>query len=381
MKLRSYAFVSFSSLAMALSSLGCLTSDVSVQDLKSGLKGDGGTNVVTSTSTDPSDNPASADAPSVKYRDLASHPGCTTDGLAYPAAQIPGYKCAAKAYPVVNEDTKKPIVLLVHGNSSTPADFEKFPADDANAMPQLSERLSQQGFRVYAVDLRIDKVDDPNQNNDTENAAKNYDHGWAVPIVQHFVDSVLTAFPDRKISMVSFSVGPTVVRDALRRLHRAKKAPFARIASLVYAAGAHHGVSTYRKLCSSNPTMRGRITCELGDRTAFEPTDFSKPLNGPDGAFETPCADGNTAYGQQGVCGNHAVKYTTVVMQDIKEGTYQDEFVSEGSSALKGADNHTVPLDANDPTGYFYKGLFKNHYGALRSEAALTIIMNALSQY
>ena len=373
MKLRTFSRSSLFAVALAAAPAlaGCLTSDVSVNDAKSGLKSDGGAVIA--------DDSASADAATVKYRDLASHPGCTTDGLTYPAAQIPGYKCAAKAYPVTNEDPKKPIVILVHGNSSTPANWEKFPADDPKALPMLSERLGAAGFRTYAVDFRIDKVDDPNQNNDTENAAKNYDHGWAVPILEHLIDSVMTANPDRKVSIVGFSVGPTVVRDALRRLHRAKKAPFARIAHLVLAAGAHHGVSTYRKLCSSNPTMRGRITCELGDRTAFTPTDFSKPLNGPDGAFETPCGDGDHAYGAAGACGGNTVKYTTVVMQDVKEGTYQDEFVSEGASALKGADNKTVPLDANDLSGYFLKGLFKNHYGAIRSEAALTIIMAALS--
>lgn len=362
----------------ALAQAGCLTSDVSVDDLKQGTQGGGGGTTV--AGADPSTNPANVDATTVRYRDLASHPGCTTEGLTYPAAEIPGYRCSAKAHLPATEDTNKPIVILIHGNSSTPADYEKFPADDAAALPQLAERLKDAGFRAYAVDFRIDKVDDPNQNNDTENAAKNYDHGWAAPILEHLVDSVLAANPGRKIAMVGFSVGPTVGRDALRRLHRAKKKPFERISSLVWAAGAHHGVSTFRKLCGPNPTMRGRIACELGDRTAFLPTDFSKPLNGPDGAFETPCSDGDSAFGQKGVCGGNKVKYTTVVMQDIKEGTFQDEFVSEGASKLLGADNKTVPLDANDQSGYFLKGLFKNHYGAIRSEAGLTIIMNALSQ-
>jgi pimeloyl-ACP methyl ester carboxylesterase len=329
---------------------------------------------------DPSDNAASADAPVIKYRDITAHPGCTTDGLAYPAAVIPGFKCAAKAYPVKGEDPKKPIVLLVHGNSSTPADYEKFPADSAEARPMLSERLGASGFRVYAIDLRKDKSDDPSANNDTENAAKNFDHAWAVPLVGHLVESVMAANPGQKVSIVGFSVGPTIVRDALRRLHRAKKKPFESIAHLVYAAGSHHGVSSFRKLCGTNPTMRGKVACELGDRTSYTPTDFLRPLNGEGGAFETPCADGDSAYGQRGVCGGNKVKYTTLVMKDIKEGTYQDEFVSEGSSALAGAQNFTVGLTDQDDSGYFYNGLFKNHYGALRSEAALKIITDALSQ-
>jgi hypothetical protein len=181
------------------------------------------------------------------------------------------------------------------------------------------------------------------------------------------------------VSIVSFSVGSTIVRDALRRLHRAKKKPFERIDLLALAAGGHHGVSTFRKLCGANPTMRGRIACELGDRTAFVDTAFSKPLNGPGGAWETPCLDGDTAYGQAGVCGGNKVRYLTLVMRDIKEGTFQDEFVSEAASALMGADNQTVELTDVDETGYFFNGLFKNHQGAIRSEKALGILVKALS--
>ncbi len=354
---------------------GCLVSDASV------ARGDAGTSDAASTvaGDDPSQNSGSADSPGIKYRDLASHPGCTTDGLAYPAAVIPGYRCAAKAYPVANEDAGKPIVLLIHGNSSSPADYEKFPADKVDAKPMLAERLSGAGYRVYAVDFRKDKSDDPAGNNDTENAAQNFDHAWAVPITQHFIDSVLGANPGRKIALVGFSVGPTIIRDALRRLHREKKKPYERISQLVYAAGGHHGVSTFRKLCGPNPTMRGKIACELGDRTAFQDTDISRPNNGPNGAWETPCADGKTAYGQSGVCGDHKVRYLTLVMRDVKEGTYQDEFVSEGASALKGADNKTVELTDNDDTGYFFNGIFKNHYGALRSSAALDLITQAVA--
>src|SRR5262249_54137495 len=154
------------------------------------------------------------------------------------------------------------------------------------------------------------------------------------------------------------------IRDALRRLHRDKKKVFGRVKDLVLAAGAHHGVSSFRKLCGTNPTMRGRIACELGDRTTYQLTVFEAPLNGQAGAWETPCADGHTAYGQKGVCDGNKVRYTTVVMQDVKEGTYQDEFVSEGSAKLNGAKNLTVGLQDNDLSTYFYNGIFKNHYGA-----------------
>lgn len=332
---------------------------------------------------DPSTNEGIADA--ITYRSLDTHPGCTTDGLAsrpassYEPADIPGYRCAAKEYPLPSgDDENKPIILLVHGNSSTPADYETY-ANDPTRLPMLSERLVDAGYHVFAVDVRYDKCDDPTGNNDTENAGQNFDHGWGVPIIQHFIDSVMAAYPERKFSMVAFSVGPTMVRDALRRLHREKKAPYARIKDLVFGSGAHHGVSTFRTLCGKNPTMRGKIACELGDRTSYQPTDFSGPLNGPGGAWETPCLDGETAFGQKGVCGGNRVRYTTVVMKDVSQGSFQDEFVSEGSSALAGANNQTVALTDNDLSGYFYGGIFKNHYGAIRSEAGLTILMDALT--
>ena len=363
-------------LAATTLATGCLTSNV-------GPTSDAGTGEASAAvAGDPTKNEANKDA--ITYRSLDGHPGCTTVGLdtrkagSYVPATIRGYRCAAKAYPLVNEDTGKPIVLLMHGNSSTPGDWEKFPADKPDALPMLADRLSAQGFRVLAVDVRYDKSDDPTGNNKTENAGQNFDHGWAEPILEHFIDSVMTAFPDRQLSLVAFSVGPTMARDAMRRLHREGKKPYERFKDFVFAAGAHHGVSSFRALCGANPTMRGKIACELGDLTAYTPTTFLAPLNGPNGAWETPCADADTAYGQKGVCGGHKVTYTTVVMQDIKDGSYQDEFVSQGSSKLNGATNLTVGLTDNDLSNYFYNGLFKNHMGSIRSEAALKIIVKAL---
>ncbi|MBS2016378.1 MAG: MFS transporter [Deltaproteobacteria bacterium] len=366
--------------AIVIGGAGCLTSNVDPTKVAA----EGGVVSPTVAGDDPSKNEANVDA--IPYRALDGHPGCTTAGLdvrvagAYVPAQIPGYKCAAKAYPLAADDPKKPIVLLVHGNSSTPSDWEKFPADKPDAKPMLAERLSEAGYRVLAVDVRYDKSDDPKTDNKTENAAQNFDHGWAVPIVEHFIDSVMTAFPDRKLALVAFSVGPTVARDALRRLHRANKKPFERFDKLVFAAGSHHGVSSFRALCGTNPTMRGKVACELGDRTAYQPTKFLAPLNGPGGAWETPCADGDSAFGQKGVCGGHKVSYTTLVMRDVSQGTYQDEFVSEGSSRLEGATNKTLELTDNDESNFFYNGLFKNHMGSIRSESALKTLMDTLTK-
>lgn len=336
---------------------------------------------VTLCACQPPDIPAMEEK--VTYRELAAHPGYTQEGLTgYTAAQLPGFTGSAKQYPFpsgVSEDTRKPIVLLFHGNSSTPADFETFSGDPV-LLPQLSERLVGAGFRTYAIDFRMDKVDDPASNNTTENAAKNFDHGWAVPLASQFIDAVLKANPDRKISLVGFSLGVTIIRDAVRRLAVDGKLELSRVQDMVLAAGANHGVSTYRGLCGSNLTMRGRVACELGDRTAYTPTDFLAVVNGPEGAWETPCADGDSAYGVRGVCAwGHRIQYTTIVMRDENQGVFQDEFVNEASAALQGADNRKIELTDEDVSKYFYNGLFNDHFGAIRSEAALTIAMAALA--
>ena len=337
---------------------------------------------------DPGSNPLNADA--ITYRDIATHPGCTTDGLAYPAAKIPGYKCAAKEYALsVPEDTTKPIVILVHGNSSTPADWEKFqaPSPAPPAIDMLSERLAAAGYRTYAVDMRNDKTDDPTTNDPkTGNPAHNMDHGWGVPIVSHLIESVIAANPTRRIAIAGFSFGPTVIRDSLRRLHRAGAKPFEHVDTVILASAANHGVSSFRTKCGdptapANVTMAGKVACEMGDRTAYVPTAFEKPLNGDGDAFDTPCADGSTAFGQSNACGGKKVRYTTIVMKDPGGGApLQDEFVSEKSTFLIGANNLTVDLADQDQSLFFYNGHFKNHYGAIRSEKGLGLILGALGQ-
>lgn len=377
---------------------GCLTSTASSTVGDAGSHPSTGNDAGVATGDDgaaPPDPSAAANADAITYRDIATHPGCTTDGLTYPAAQIGTYRCAAKAYALAGaEDTSKPIVIMVHGNSSTPGDWEVCtPGAGPTAKcvapsmspPMLAERLVAASIRTYAIDLRMDKTDDPTTNDPkTGNPAHNMNHGWAVPILEHMIESTIAAYPQRQISMVGFSMGPTVIRDALRRLHRRGVKPFEHVRALVLASGANHGVSSYRKKCGDpanpiNVTMAGVVACEMGDLVAFTPTTFLAPLNGPDGAWETPCADGNSAYGQTNICGDHTVSYTTLVMQDPPMGALQDEFVSQKSSTLNGADNRTVSLADQDHTGYFYD-IFKNHYGAIRSEAGLAIIVTALTK-
>src|SRR5579883_3275644 len=160
--MRSRAFVFFSALCASAVASGCLSGAGGVV---AGSGGDAGG----VAGDDPTQNPYDADV--IPYRDLASHPGCTTAGLSYAPTSIPGFPCAAKEYKPATEDTSKPIVLLVHGNSDSPMEFEVcHPGSDkvtgscvdpSKSPPMLSERLMAAGFHAFAVDMRPDKSDDP----------------------------------------------------------------------------------------------------------------------------------------------------------------------------------------------------------------------------
>jgi hypothetical protein len=359
--------------------------------------------------------PGDATYPGGRYRTIApdtagaAHPGCTTDGLTYTPANIPGYTCAARQFDFpsgVSEDTAKPIVILVHGNSESPSGWMKFvhadPASlmfpaDTTARDQLAERLPAAGFRTIAVDLRTDKIDDPKspEGKDIGNTPKNADHGWNVPILQELIKKVAIANPDRKISVVGFSLGATTVRDALRRLWVENQDGkwdvniFSRIDAAVIASGANHGVVSFSKQCGLNLTMRGTVTCEMGQRNQYTQTAFHRALNGPPieglsefgGWWETPCANGDYAFGKKDACGDNKVRWMTITMQDLMNGTQQDEFVSEHASRLypkECADNVLTGLNDFDTSGYFYNGFFRNHYGAVRSDAGLAKVIAAL---
>jgi hypothetical protein len=383
--MRRFAQISLLLPLVAFSATGCLSDD------DDAASADGGTTPVTTmtggdattttgdgaapTGPDPS-TAANGDALAkyVPYRDLATHPGCSTKGLSYTPAVISGYNCAAKEYG--KDDGSKPIVLLVHGNSSTPADYEicKVTAVSPKCVdtttPMISETLVADGFHVYASDVRYDLVDD---NTGMKNPALNYDHGWAVPIVQSLIEALINKYPTRKINIMGFSLGPTIIRDSLRRLHRAGKHPFAHVGQLYFASGGHHGVKSYgppANYCVNidspmNTTMAGLAACQLGNLANYVLTPFETPLNGPSDAWDTPCSDGINAYGQANECDGNTVTYTTVVFKDQADGSTLDEFVDEASAHLNGATNTTVTTV--DSTGYFFAPLFIHHYGAIRS--------------
>lgn len=384
------------------------------------------------------------------YRPLTNHPGCSVDNLYYDKsnttgttpykdgnndgkwtgnsavggpnaatgfidgdkAKIADYPCAAKEYTQANEDTSKPIVILVHGNSTRPHTWEKFLLQpgksistttenvavtaDTTVREQLAEKLIAQRYRVVAVDFRTDLVAgiDPSGENNTQNAAGNIDHGWASPILQSLIKAVMKNNPNRKVALVGHSLGVTVARDAVRRLYVEWNSgrsgainPFPQLSHVILGSGANHGVSTHdapSSLCGKNATMRGTIVCEMGSRSNYAETYFHRPLNGPRDLFATPCADGDYAFGKTGQCGNNVVKYYTITMTDKTKGSnYQDFYVSEAASRIEmdGCVKNTLTtLNDYDTSGYFNFGFIANHFGSMRSNAGLDLTLRYLAE-
>ncbi|MEM1025230.1 MAG: alpha/beta hydrolase [Myxococcota bacterium] len=362
-----------------------------------------------------------------RYRDdLANHVGCepvvaygnnveflvqTNEAMVPPGtpASIPGYDCAAKAYETTNVDMSKPIVILVHGNSSSVTSFEEyFNAGiagtevttfsqfsfnvETTVREQLATKLLNDGFEVIAFDARTDLVNQLTDYDVMANANRNIDHGWSVPMLQSLVNAVMTNNPGRRISLIGHSLGTTMIRDALRRMYVAwtdseagALNPFPQLADVILASGANHGVST-GGLC--DPMVRNMsiaVTCEMGDRGAFLPTYFSEVNNGPNDLYTAPCADGSYAFGSEDQCGNNVVDYTTITMEDVPDGSFQDEFVSESSARLDlepCVDNELVSLADFDASGYFFDalpGFLANHFGSIRSDAGMAIILDKLN--
>lgn len=365
-----------------------------------------------------------------KYRDdLANHVGCEPREAYGPnvellisdneatvptgsEANIPGYDCAAKAYDTSNVDSSKPIVILVHGNSAAPTSFEEYFSSaaagtevqtlsqfsftvESTLREQLATKLLNEGFEVIAFDARIDRVaelDDFNNDQTTGNPSRNIDHGWAVPMLQSLIKAVMTNNPTREVSLVGHSLGTTVIRDALRRLYIESRDgeagavnPFEQLQDVVLASGANHGVSTFVGCDIFPDQMRGTVACEMGDRGNFTPTYFSEVNNGPNDLFSAPCADGSYAYGAEDQCGDNVVQYTTITMEDVENGALQDEFVSESAARLDlepCVENLLVGLDDFDRSGYFFTGFwgfFANHFGAIRSDDGMQLIVDRLN--
>lgn len=343
----------------------------------------------------------------------------------------------------VTVDTNKPIIILAHGNSSSPNSWEEYAnsalADqnaekegvqlksaslfeftaDTETREMLASKLVAQGYQVYAADYRTDLVPylvgvaytaaptDPTYGD----MVGNVDHGWSVPIFQALVKKVMEANPTRKVSLVGHSLGYTVIQDSLRRLYKEYKAgtwsinPYSRVKDLVLASGAAHGVVNGKANCDFYETMRGSVNCEMGDRDNYLATDFGKMLNGPQDLFSVPCADGSFAYGDEDACGGNTVQYTTITMKDVKEGgKLHDEFVSESAARLNMdvvvdaadgtktvehaacVDNHVIaPTDFDssgffmDITGFNFQGFLANHFGSVRSDNGMDYVLQKLA--
>lgn len=179
------------------------------------------------------------------------------------------------------------------------------------------------------------------------------------------------------------SFGATVVRDALRRLYLNERFDlWPRLSHVILLSGANHGVSRAcgSATCGVNTTMRGRVACQSGDRDAWQPNCWSFPLNGPSGTWETPCGDGNSAFGRQGVCGGHRVRYITLAMQNLPDGTTKDLCVSEETARLAGAENLKLGPTSADESNYFVCGALRHHFGSQRSLEAMNLILSQLAR-
>jgi hypothetical protein len=335
-------------------------------------------------------------------------------------ARIPGYPCAAKEYVTPDEDKRKPVVILVHGNSVRPHTWEEFELDPAELDPdgtvtaangltftpqpateQLVSKLVAEGYRVIAFDARSDRV----ATFEAElNPARNLSHGWAVPMLQALFAAVIAqnladeARTEKRIAIVTHSFGGMAAYDALRRMWLASREPgatvpnpFQYVSHVVFGSAGHHGVLTYDQgsngeppgYCdTARPSMRGWATCEYGSLLAYTPTYFTDPLNGYKDLFATACADGDFAFGQREACGGNAVAYSNVYMEDPDEGQVGlDGFLNASSMTLDMpgcVENRPISTDSFDWSAYFWKGILAAHLGSIRSAEGMQIILEEL---
>ncbi len=350
--------------------------------------------------------------PRAAYGANTSEPFSVDNEATVPAgipAVIPGYSCAAKEYTQPAEDTSKPIVILVHGNSAGVTSYEEFSKAsiagtqiqtssgfsftvDSTVRQQLATKLIAAGYKVYGFDARTDRVAAMTGYDSQTNAFLNMDHGWGVPMLESLIKSVMVANPTRQVSIVGHSLGVTDIRDALRRLYNEHKAgvpgsvnPYAQLHDAIFLSGANHGVVGGNNCDVTSTNMKITVLCEMGDRAAFTPTYFTSANNGPGDVWATPCADGDYAFGDHDACGGNTVQYTTVTMKDIAGGMFQDEFVSEAASSLDMpgcVDNQLVTLDDYDRSGYFFlnnNGFFASHFGSPRSDAGIALVLAKLA--
>ncbi len=357
-------------------------------------------------------------------------------------AYLIDYPCAAKAYQMPTGtavDPAKPVVILVHGGMASPNSWEEFvdPAlidvnpdlagtqlrsansfeftADSAPREMFAHKLLTQGFQVYAADFRSDRVRElvganPDASTDDPGFGDGFgsvDHGWSVPLVQALIKAVMLTHTRQQIALVGHGLGATVARDALRRLYkefrdgRSTLNPYPRVNHVVLASGFFHGLAGATYCCTNFATMLGTRGCELGDLHASAPTPFMMTLNGPEDLFSVPCADGYSAYGDENACDGHTVLYTTLGMTDIGDQT-QDEEGNQQTTRLNVdrytigpngqlsvteancVDNRVLSLADFDSSGYFFEvhpGYLANHFGSIRSDEGMALILARLSYY
>jgi len=73
--------------------------------------------------------------------------------------------------------------------------------------PMLSERLVAAEYARTPSIFEWTRPTIPPRTIEDRESAHNMSHGWAVPILEHMIESVIVANPQRQISLVGFSMG------------------------------------------------------------------------------------------------------------------------------------------------------------------------------
>ena len=183
--------------------------------------------------------PGDAAYPGGRYRTLtpdstgAMHPGCSIDGLSYTPASIPGYACAAREFPFpdgTTEDTTKPIVILVHGNSESPTGWMKFLHPDPSSLMFPGRHRRARSARRAAARARLphDRGRHAHRSDRRPEQPRGQGHRQHAEELRPRLDGAAPRGADQArrdrepgspaLAVVGFSLGATTVRDALRRL-------------------------------------------------------------------------------------------------------------------------------------------------------------------
>ncbi len=327
-------------------------------------------------------------------------------------ANLPGFVCSAKEYTIDNEDTTKPIVVLVHGNLDSINAWEEFFVTDfagdyalnsdtiildTEPGEKLASKLIKNGFKTFAVDLRTDLVATLNgfgaaniNGKDYSKTSLLYSTGWAVPIVQNLIKSILINYPSRKISIIAHSSGTIFARDAVRRLfseyineQAGAVNPLPRIKDIILLNAINHGYTDFSEplACETDFSQSTQNICQIGF-IELPATEFMKRINGTRDKWTTPCGDGQYAFNLEGYCQDNNIRYYSIMLDEDKTNKlYFDSITTIESASLNSpyCENIRLSTSAYDSSGFYGKGDEAYHYGGNRSDEGMELIIEKLT--